>query len=709
MSDSRYTYLTEKIHESINNPNHSKSLYNAMKRGRDSRKDRLAEIPGGDSFRQQVKERKNICRGKSDELTAEFIKNAEKRGVTVFEAKDGAEAIAYILNIAKENNAQTVSKSKSLTTEEIELNEPLEEAGLRVVETDLGELIIQLVNEKPYHLVFPSVHKTAAEVAEIFTKETGEDVPTDIKKIMNVVRKYLRPIFLNTDIGLTGANIGIAETGGIVIETNEGNARLVSSIGNTHICVMGKEKIVETVEDALLMVMAHPVSATGQMPTTYVTWLHGRSPLGEGENQPRESHIIILDNGRTEMAQDSTMQEALNCIRCGACMNICPTYGVVGGHTFGHIYPGPVGIPWTSQVHGQDLAADFAPLCISCGLCKEICPADINLPMMIAEVKHRDHTTNSIPTSERTMMKADEYASLGSSLAPFSNWGLKNPVVRGIMDKFMGVDKRRNLPPFDRNTLSKRHQHHSPSKIEQPKEKVLFFSDIFAQYNRPDLGMAAIQLLESNDCEVQLAEPMSSGYPYIAYGDLDKARSTAQKVVDYLHPWVSKGYTIVSTEPTAVYTIYKSYPYLLDNSDKSLEVSKNTREFFNLLNGLNCTIDVGKWKNKTFGFHCSCHQRPLGSGNEVMEWMKSLGLNVARVETGTCCGMGGTFGMKSGALGYELSQAVGKPLFDMFKEANVDAIVTESSVCSIQLGEGCGIPTYHPLEIIQSFSEVENE
>jgi iron-sulfur cluster protein len=702
MSHNRYPYLTEKIHESINNPNHSKSLYNAMKRGRDSRRDRLAEMQGGDSFRQQVKERKNLCRIHSDELTAEFIKNARKRGVTVFEAKDGAEAIAYVLKIAQEKNAKTVSKSKSLTTEEIEINEPLEEAGLRVVETDLGELIIQLVNEKPYHLVFPSVHKTAVEVAEIFEKETGEKVPTDIKKIMNVVRRYLRPIFLNTDIGLTGANIGIAETGGIVIETNEGNARLVSSIGNTHICVMGKEKIVETVDDALLMVMAHPVSATGQMPTTYVTWLHGRSPLGEGENQPRESHIVILDNGRTEMAQDTTMQEALNCIRCGACMNICPTYGVVGGHTFGHIYPGPVGIPWTSQVHGQDLAADFAPLCISCGLCKEICPADINLPMMIAEVKNRDHSTNPIPKAEQTMMKADEYASLGSSLAPFSNWGLKNPIVRGIMDTFLGVDKRRTLPPFDRDTLSKRFQRHTARKHEEPKEKVLFFGDIFAQYNRPDLGMAAIQLLETIGCEVALAEPLSSGYPYIAYGDLDKARSTAQRVVDSLYPWVSKGYTVVSTEPTAAYTIHKSYPYLLGNAEKSLEVSKNTREFFNLLGRFEYTLDLGKWKEKTFGFHCSCHQRPMGSGNEVMDWMQSMGLNVTRIETGTCCGMGGTFGMKSGALGYDLSQAVGKPLFELFRESKVDAIITESSVCSIQLVEGSGIPTYHPLELVQS-------
>ena len=248
--------------------------------------------------------------------------------------------VNYCLELARKRSASVIAKSKSLTTEEIELNQPLVKAGIEVVETDLGELIIQLVNEKPFHLVFPSVHKMAPEVAEIFSRATGKKVANDIPTIMKVVREYLRPVFLDADIGLTGANIGIAETGGICIETNEGNGRLVSSIGGCHICVIGMEKIVESIEDAMLMILAHPISASGQLPTTYVTWMHGRSPLGDREESAtRESHVIILDNGRSEMRDDPVMREALYCIRCGACMNICPTYGVVGGHTFGHIYP----------------------------------------------------------------------------------------------------------------------------------------------------------------------------------------------------------------------------------------------------------------------------------------------------------------------------------------------------------------------------------
>lgn len=703
MSSNRYPHLYEKITEAIVEPTKGDFLNVAMTRGRKQRQDRLDSMPLGDSFRKQVKERKDACRANSAALQKQFIENAKKRGTQVFVAKDGAEAIAYTLNIAASINAKTIAKSKSLTTEEIELNHPLEDAGIRVVETDLGELIIQLVHEKPYHLVFPSVHKSAKDVAEIFAKETGKPVPNDIDEIMRIVRKYLRPIFLNTDIGLTGANVGIAETGGIVIETNEGNARLVSSIADTHICVIGMEKIVETIEDAMLMVMAHPVSATGQCPTTYVTWMHGRNPMGEGDDQQRVSHMIILDNGRTEMANDPVMAEALNCIRCGACMNICPTYGVVGGHTFGHIYPGPIGIPWTERVHGLDEAGDFAPLCLSCGLCKEICPAQIDMPNMIAEVKHRDHQNNPVSKVDQAMMDADRYAHLGSTFAPVSNWALANPVFRAILEKVVGVDKRRALPKFQRNTLKKQFAHRTPKVNQYPKRKVAFFTDIYYNFNAPHLGMQAIELLEAAGCEVILPEQDPSGYPYIAYGDLDAARRAADTNLRHLLPWINRGYDIVSAEPTAAYTLKKSYPYLLKNGGDVTKMAEHSFELFDYLLQVEESVESKRLAGKKFGFHCSCHQRPIGSGKSAVSWLEKQGAEIHRIETGTCCGMGGTFGLKCGPLGYDLSMAVGKPLFKLFDEVELDGIVTESSVCNIQLTEGTKHVVYHPLEIVKRF------
>jgi len=707
MSKDRYSKLYQQINEALSQPQKSEMLLACMKRGRDTRRVALESLPGGDAFRDDVRKSKERCLENHDELKKRFIENVKKRGASVFEAKTGADAIKYCLDIAQKRGVKNIAKSKSLTTDEIEFNKPFIENGISIVETDLGELIIQLVNEKPFHLVFPSVHKMAPEVAEIFSKETGEEVESSIPGIMKAVRKYLRPIFLNAEIGVTGANIGIAETGGICIETNEGNARLVSSIGDCHICVVGMEKIVDTIEDAMLMVLAHPVSASGQLPTTYVTWMHGRSPLGEGgDKTPRESHIVILDNGRSEMREDPLLKESLYCIRCGACTNVCPTFGILGGHKFGYLYPGPMGIGWTAGVHGLDKAADISPYCISCGLCKEYCPAKIDMPHIIAEIKHRDAQKNGYPLVNRVMMGADKAAKLGSATAPLSNFVLNNKALRKLMEKTIGLSAERKLPPFASKTFMQ-HFHNRTSQVTDPSREVAFFVDVFANYNDPALGLAAVDALEELGCKVIVPPQEVSGYPYIAYGDMDNARKTASANVEKLIPYVRKGVDVVAIEPTATSSLVESYPVLLrDNQDARLLADK-TYELFEYL--VRIEDETGKtpssklsetFVGKKFGFHCACHQRPLGSGKGAMEWLRRRGAEVELIETGTCCGMGGTFGLKAGPLGHKLSSKMGEKLFTLFKEAAVDAIVTESSVCSIQLAEGTGLPVYHPLKLL---------
>ena len=710
MAETRYKKLDEKIATAIRERPRRDQLYRAVKRARDSRRDALEVIAGGDSFRKEVREIKLRCLDKQDELLEQFVENLKKRGAHVLLAKDGKAAIDYVLDLCKKKGAKTCAKSKSLTTEEIEINPPMEDAGIEVIETDLGELIIQKVNEKPYHLVFPAVHKTATEVAAIFEKELGKPVSNDVKEIMKVVRKYLRPIFLNADIGMTGANVGIAETGAIVIETNEGNARLVSSIPDVHICVMGVEKIVESIDEAVVMMMAHPISAVGQHTTTYVTIQAGRSLLGDGMGrEPRETHIIILDNGRSEMRKDPLFSDALNCIRCGACMNICPTYGVVGGHTFGHIYPGPIGIPWTSEVHGLEYAGDFAPLCISCGLCMEICPADIDIPMMIAGVKEKDAEVHPHPRVNKLLMDAERAAKVGSAFAPVSNWFMGNRAFRWVMEKAIGIDRRRDLPPFRRNTLAKRMKNRKPNPPKEPGLRVAFFADIFANYNHPDLGMAAVEHLERLGCEVIYPKQVASGYPSIAYGDLKGARRIAEENVKLMKHWVDQGFSVVTTEPTATYCFKKSYPKLLDGaaSSEAQEVAEKTFEFFEFVEKLEAAENYSDstLEGKTYGFHISCHQRSLGAGGGAMAFLERRGAQVEIIETGTCCGMGGTFGMKAGNLGYELANAVGEPLFEEFKASGCEAIVTESSVCGIHLSEGTDMKVWHPLDLVLSTRE----
>ena len=709
MADDRYPKLYEKIQTALSEKTKRDALYRAMKRGRDNRAAAIDQRPTKDRFRKDVREAKRRCIENLDELLEQFVEKARERGAKVFLANTGEEAIQYTLEIVRQRQAKRFAKAKSLTSEEIGINHPLEEMGVEVIETDLGELIIQKVHEKPYHLVFPAVHKTAADVARIFSEVMKEPVPDDVQEIMKYIRRYLRPIFLTAEIGMTGANAAIAENGALVIETNEGNARLVSSIPDCHVCIMGREKIVETVEDALLMCLAHPISAVGQLLTTYVTFMGGRSELGQGVISPRESHIIILDNGRTAMRRDSVMKDALYCIRCGACMNICPTYGVVGGHTFGYIYPGPIGIPWTAMVHSLEYAGDFAPLCISCGLCKEICPANIDIPMMIAEVKHRDAERHGYLRVNKVMMAAESFSRFGSLAAPLSNWFMTQPWFRALLEKVNGVDRRRQLPPFHRQTFQKWfHKRKPPVPAVSARRKVAYFVDLYANYNDPEIGIAAVETLEALGCQVIVPPQKSSGYPYIGYGNLAKAKKLARENVAALLPFVREGYDVVTTEPTAAYCLKVSYPKLLEHDSGAEVVAKASWELFAYLDRWEKKEGELDWKSllpslegKRFGFHVSCHQRPLSSGTPVMQLLRRCGARVDLIETGTCCGMGGTFGMKKGMLGYDLANAVGEPLFQLFKESGVEAIVTESSVCRIQLLEGTGIPVWHPLKLLR--------
>ncbi|MCS6787854.1 MAG: LUD domain-containing protein, partial [Aigarchaeota archaeon] len=336
-----------------------RGLYLAMMRGLLGRKRAASEIDDYERFRDEARRIKERSLEEMEELLTEFVRNAEARGAKVHFARDAVEANEIILRVASGARARLIVKSKSLTSEEIELNQYLESRGIEVVETDLGERIIQLAGERPSHLVFPAIHKSVSEVAELFSKEGGEKLDHDVRPILSYVRRRLRSQFLDADVGINGANVAIAELGAVVLETNEGNGRLTASLPRVQVVLMGIEKVVKTVEEALILARSHAVAATGQRLTTYVSIMGGRLPVsGEGG---RELHIVLLDNGRRRMLDDPVFREALYCIRCGACMNVCSPYSVVGGHVFGHIYPGPIGIPWTANVHGLD-RAEFAEL-----------------------------------------------------------------------------------------------------------------------------------------------------------------------------------------------------------------------------------------------------------------------------------------------------------------------------------------------------------
>jgi L-lactate dehydrogenase complex protein LldF len=313
-----------------------------------------------------------------DQYLEEFSNRLEERGSQVFWASTGADACRYIIEVAKRHNAKMIVKSKSMTTEEIHLNEALAGEGFRVVESDLGEYIVQLRGEVPYHFVFPAMHLRCGEISQLFNNALGSTPTDDPEELTMIARRALREVFCQADIGISGANFGIAETGMISITENEGNARLSTGLPRIHIAVMGIEKILPKLEHLALFLPLLAAAGTGQALTCYNSMLSGPRRRGEPDG-PEEFHVILLDNQRTRLLADPEQRDALRCIRCGACLNVCPIFKNVGGHSYGTTYQGPIGSVITPHLRGLQSWKHLPFASSLCGACTETCPVQINL------------------------------------------------------------------------------------------------------------------------------------------------------------------------------------------------------------------------------------------------------------------------------------------------------------------------------------------
>ena len=362
------------------------ALKNATSLFGQRRKEAAASLPNWEDLRSQARAIKDEVLSHLDRYLEEFVQNAENRGAMVHWARDAAEANSIICGLATERAARLVVKSKSMTTEETHLNDALEAAGMQVVETDLGEYIIQLADEPPSHIIAPAIHKTRQQVSELFTAELGMTPTDDIAQMTSTARATLRDRFASADVGISGVNFAIAETGTIVIVENEGNIRLTTSLPRIHIAMMGIEKVIPLFADLDVFLKLLPRSGTGQRLTTYQSFITGikRHATDEG---PDELHIVLLDNGRSRMLAHPVTRQSLACIRCGACLNACPVYQQVGGHAYGSVYPGPIGAVITPQLVGIAKAAQLPYASSLCGACREVCPVKIDIPRLLLHLR----------------------------------------------------------------------------------------------------------------------------------------------------------------------------------------------------------------------------------------------------------------------------------------------------------------------------------
>ena len=366
-----------------------------------------------------------------DTYLIEFEQKITARGATVIWANDTAEALEAIGKICKERNCKTLVKSKSMVTEEIHLNDFLEASGIESVETDLGEYIQQLDGEPPYHIVTPAMHKSKEDVAKLFANKLGTKPDLTPEELTQVARIKLREKYTEAEVGVTGANFLIADIGGIAITENEGNGRLSCAWPKTHIAVVGIEKMIPSVHDLPLFWPLLATYGTGQKVTVYNSILTGPKQAGESDG-PEEMFVILLDNGRTNLLANPIAREALYCIRCGACLNACPVYKNIGGHSYETTYSGPIGKVITPYLSGVDEYKHLSNASSLCGNCTEVCPMRINLHELLLDNRHEAVTQGTSTLAERVAWKAWMVASLNRPMMNMGNGKMKNWVVNKV-------------------------------------------------------------------------------------------------------------------------------------------------------------------------------------------------------------------------------------------------------------------------------------
>ncbi len=557
----------ESIRNSIANEALQAALDGNAERRCQGRETAFASLPDHSQRRHRAHAIRSEVVANLEAYLTRFISRVEANGIQVHRAADAEAAIKIFLEIASSHNAKLVAKSKSMVSEEINLNHALEAAGLRPVETDLGEYIVQLRGERPSHIITPAVHLRRHEVGALFHEKLGIPYTEDIPVLTDTARQVLREVFLTADIGMSGVNFGVVETGTLCIVTNEGNGRMVTSLPPVHIALMGMERLLPNLDDLALFLSLLPRSATAQKLSVYTNLIH--SPRSSSDTEgPQERHLIILDNGRGRL-QASSLQEVLLCIRCGACLNACPVFREIGGHAYvgleGSIaaYPGPIGSVVSPGLFGAQEFGHLAQASSLCGACREACPVDIDLPGLLLRVRAGQvpSATNEppveavgIPTPLKTGLKAfrlaaarpglfgflQQAAGLGSRLlSPRSNW-MRLPAATG-----WGLSKdlpRPALRPFRSRWAGLSHE--DPIKTIQsgspPEELEVNLSptiDLATQFKleletlggeclsctRDQLPKSLLALLQARGIERLLVD--DTGYDLLSGSGLDLVRT----------------------------------------------------------------------------------------------------------------------------------------------------------------------------------------
>jgi L-lactate dehydrogenase complex protein LldF len=486
------------VREAIQNDNLQIALDRNVEKKKRTRSEVKSTLPNFAQLREKARKIRQETLSNLDHHLDRFTHAIEENGFVLHHARTAQEARQIVLDLVKAQDARLIVKSKTMVSEEIHLNHALEDAGVEVVETDLGEYIVQLRGEPPSHIVAPAIHLRREDVGQTFQEKLGMPYTDDVEVMNKTARDSLREKFLSAQVGISGVNFGVAETGSICIVTNEGNGRMVTTVPRMHIALMGMERLVPTLNDLEIMLRLLPRFATGQKLTSYISLIQGPRTSAEPDG-PLERHLILIDNGRVNLRQ-SHLDEALLCIRCGSCLDHCPVYREIGGYSYESVYTGPIGSVISPVLFGLEQHGHLAKASTLCGACQDACPVDIDLPQLLLRV--RGDYVGNVPQPQlpkwgigiytwimerpSRLQVAQKLASWGTRLLPRVNgWGSWLP------SPLSGWTQSRNFPPFDPVPLRNRF-----GSINQTVDKTYTKNDL-----SPDSSHETLETVEPDPIE----------------------------------------------------------------------------------------------------------------------------------------------------------------------------------------------------------------